>query len=70
MGKTITIQIPEELDKRLKQISVIRGISIESVIVRNLESSLSDEEELQPFMELAGCLELEPDLSQRRGFQS
>jgi len=67
MGNTITIRLPEDLDHWLEEQSRITGLPKGRIVREQLERSRT-ETRRQPFLDLAGGMEGDPGLSQKRGF--
>jgi len=68
MSNTLTIRLPEELDTWLEELSTQSGVSKSSIVREQLEISRTRVRR-QPFLDLAGKIEGERDLSQKKGFQ-
>jgi hypothetical protein len=67
MSNTITVRLPEELDQWLEQESRTTGLPKGRIVREQLEL-LRTRQARQPFLDLAGCVEATPELSQKRGF--
>ena len=68
MGKTITIRLPEELDSWLEEEAQKTGLPKGRIVRQHLEGARTREAR-QPFLDLAGSIEGDPSLSQKRGFE-
>jgi predicted transcriptional regulator len=67
MGNTITIRLPEDLDKWLEEEARKTGLPKGRIVREQLELSRTRKAR-QPFLDLAGSIEASPDLSRKRGF--
>lgn len=67
MNNTITIRLPEELTQWLEEESRRTGLPKGRIVREQLELSRTRKAR-QPFLDLAGSIEGEPGLSQKRGF--
>lgn len=67
MSNTLTIRLPEDLSEWLEEQSRATGLPKGRIVKEQLER-LRTSQARQPFMDLAGSVEGEPDLSQRKGF--
>ncbi len=68
MGNTITIRLPEELDRWLEQEAKLTGLPKGQIVREQLELSRTRKAR-QPFLDLAGSVEGAPGLSRKRGFR-
>lgn len=68
MSSTITVRLPEDLDQWLKDESRRTGLPKGRIVREQLEASRTRKAR-QPFLDLAGSIEGEPGLSQKRGFK-
>ena len=68
MNHTITVRLPEELDQWLEEESRTTGLPKGRIVREQLELSRTRQAR-QTFLDLAGSVEGEPDLSQKRGFE-
>jgi predicted transcriptional regulator len=68
MTNTLTIRLSEELDSWLDEVSRQTGVSKSRIVREQLEISRTRARR-QPFLDLAGKIEGEVNLSQRKGFQ-
>lgn len=67
MSETLTIRLPDDLAAWVEERARITGIAKSRLIREELERARS--ESLQPKMaDFVGCIEGDPDLSQRKGF--
>ena len=67
MSNTITIRLPEELQRRLREKSRRTGLPVGRIVRDSLDSTL--EEESNPLLEYAGVIKGgPPDVSSRKGF--
>lgn len=66
MGNTITLRLPEELQKRLKEKSRRTGIPVNRIVRESLESTLERDE--HAWMKYAGTISGPKDLSSRKGY--
>ncbi len=67
MSKTITIRLPEELDHWLEEEARRTGLPKGRIVREQLELGRTRQAR-QPFLDLAGSVEGERGLSQKRGF--
>ncbi|MCW1886217.1 ribbon-helix-helix domain-containing protein [Luteolibacter flavescens] len=67
MSQTVTIRLSDELAEWLEESAARSGVSQAEVIRDQLEKARAGAAQ-KPFMRLAGSLDGEPDLSQRKGF--
>jgi predicted transcriptional regulator len=67
MSNTITIRLPEELNRWLEDEARQTGVPKGRIIRQHLEASRTRKAR-QPFLDLAGSVEGKPGLSQKRGF--
>jgi len=68
MSNTLTVRLPEELLKRLREKSRRTGLPLGRVVRQSLETTLSKHEE-QPWRKYAGVIKGgPPDVSSRKGF--
>ena len=67
MSNTITVRLPEELNKWLEEESKITGLPKGRIVREHLESSRTRKLR-KPLLDLAGSVEAEPDLSCKKGF--
>ncbi|MFM2198101.1 MAG: hypothetical protein RLZZ505_1533 [Verrucomicrobiota bacterium] len=67
MSNTITIRITEDLNKWLEEEARITGLPKGRIVREHLESSRTRKAR-KPFLDLAGSVDAEPDLSSRKGF--
>lgn len=68
MGNTLTVRLPEELLKRVREISRNTGLPVGRLVRDSLEKTLSEQKE-KPWMKFAGRLkDGPPDLSSRKGY--
>lgn len=68
MRTTLSIRLSEPLAKWVEEESQVTGRSKGSLVKEGLER-LKEREE-KPYLKLAGCVEGEPGLSQRKGFSA
>ena len=68
MSKTVTVRLPEDLMQWLGEESKRTGLSKSHIIREQLDLSRISKVR-QPFLDLAGSIEGEPSLSQKRGFE-
>ena len=68
MSNTITVRLPEELDKWLEEESRKTGLPKGRIVREQLELSRTRKAR-QPFLDLAGSVEGTPELSRKRGFE-
>lgn len=66
MSHTISIRLAEETNRRLEERASRTGRSRSAIVKEALERSL--EPEPKAYMALAGSIDAEPTLSQRKGF--
>ena len=69
MGNTITIRLPDELDRWLEKESKLTGLPKGQIVREQLELSRTRKAR-QPFLDLAGSVDGAPRLSSKRGFAS
>ena len=67
MSNTLTIRLSEDLNRWLDEEARATGLSKGRIVKEQLER-LRTTKARQPFLDLAGKLEREPDLSSRKGF--
>jgi Arc/MetJ-type ribon-helix-helix transcriptional regulator len=67
MGNTLTIRLPEELDRWLEEQVEQTGLSKSQIVREQLELSRTRKAR-QPFLDLAGAVEGDAHLSRKRGF--
>jgi Ribbon-helix-helix protein, copG family len=67
MGNTLTVRLPEELLKRLREKSRRTGLTVGRVVRESLESTLGDENE-PGWMKHAGTMTGPKNLSSRKGY--
>jgi ribbon-helix-helix CopG family protein len=67
MGNTLTVRLPEELLKRLREKSRRTGLTVGRVVRESLESTLGDENE-PGWMKYAGTMTGPKNLSSRKGY--
>jgi predicted DNA-binding protein len=68
MGNTLTVRLPEELMKRLREKSRRTGLPLGRVVRQSLETTLTKQEE-QPWRKYVGVIKGgPPDVSSRKGF--
>ena len=67
MSNTLTIRLSEDLNRWLDEEARATGLPKGRIVKEQLER-LRTAKDRQPFMELAGKLEGDPDLSSRKGF--
>ncbi len=67
MSNTITVRIPDDLNQWLEEESRITGLPKGRIVREHLQSSRTKKLR-KPFLELAGSVDAEPDLSSRKGF--
>ncbi len=67
MSKTLTIRLPEDLNRWLDEQSQASGLPKGRIVKEQLER-LRTAKARQPFLDLAGSMEGDPDLSRRKGF--
>lgn len=68
MSNTLTIRLPEDLSRWLAEESRLTGLPRGRIVREQLELSRARKAR-QPFLDLAGCVEGEPGLSRKRGFE-
>lgn len=68
MSKTITVRLPEKLLTWLEEQARKTGLPKGRIVRQELEWARTRKER-QPFLDLAGSIEGELDLSQKRGFE-
>jgi len=66
MGDTITIRLPEALQKRLKERARRTGLPVNRIVRESLESTLEKDE--PAWMKYAGTFSGPRDLSSRKGY--
>jgi predicted DNA-binding protein len=66
MGDTLTIRLPEELQKRLRERSRRTGLPVNRIVRESLESTLEKDE--PAWMKYAGTFSGPKDLSSRKGY--
>lgn len=67
MSNTITVRIPDDLNKWLEEESKITGLPKGRIVREHLELSRTRKAR-KPFLDLAGSVDAAPDLSLRKGF--
>ena len=67
MGNTLTVRLPEDLLKRLREKSRRTGLTVGRVVRESLESTLGDENE-PAWMKYAGTMTGPKNLSSRKGY--
>jgi len=67
MKNTITVRLPEELDRWLEKEARLTGLPKGRIVREQLELSRTRKAR-QPFLDLAGSVEAAPNLSRKRGF--
>lgn len=67
MSNTLTIRLPEEMLKWLKETSRVTGIPVGRLIRDQLEAA-KEQSGKQRFMRHAGTMNGPPDLSSRKGY--
>ena len=67
MGNTLTIRLSEGLNRWLENEAKATGMSKGGIVKAQLER-LRTVKARQPFLDLAGSLELDPKLSLKKGF--
>jgi predicted transcriptional regulator len=67
MSNTLTIRLPEELSRWLDDESKATGLPKGRIIKEHLEN-LRTARARQPFLDLAGRVDGEPELSSKKGF--
>ena len=67
MSNTITIRLPEDLDRWLEEEARRTGLPKGRIVRQHLEASRVRKAR-QPFLDLAGSVEGKPGLSRKRGF--
>jgi Arc/MetJ-type ribon-helix-helix transcriptional regulator len=68
MSNTVTVRLPENLARWLRDLARRRGVSQSEIIKDNLEKARQATPD-KPFMKLAGSIENLPrDLSRRKGY--
>lgn len=67
MSNTLTIRLPEDLNRWLEEESKATGMSKGGIVKEQLER-LRTTKARQPFLDLAGSVELDPKLSRKKGF--
>ncbi|EDY17204.1 hypothetical protein CfE428DRAFT_5222 [Chthoniobacter flavus Ellin428] len=68
MSNTITVRLPKELSQWLEKEARRTGLPKGRIVREQLEISRTRQAR-QAFLDLAGSVEGEPGLSQKRGFQ-
>lgn len=69
MSNTLTIRVPEDLLKRLREKSRRTGLPVGKVVREFVEAGLSDEGNQQVWKKYAGIIKGGPrDVSSRKGF--
>jgi hypothetical protein len=68
MSNTITVRLPQELNRWLEREARRTGLPKGRIVREQLEA-LRTRGARQPFLDLAGSIEGQPGLSQRRGFE-
>ena len=66
MGDTITIRLPEALQKRLKERSRRTGLPVNRIVRESIESTLEKDE--PAWMKYAGTFDGPKNLSSRKGY--
>jgi len=66
MSDTITIRLPEALQKRLKERSRRTGLAVNRIVRESIESTLEKDEPV--WMKYAGTFKGPRDLSSRKGY--
>lgn len=66
MSNTLTIRLPEELQKRLREKSRRTGLPVGQIVRESLESTLNGDE--PPWMKYAGTISGPRNLSSRKGY--
>lgn len=69
MSNTLTIRLSDELNAWLEEVSTQTGVPKSRIVREQLEASRTRIVR-QPFLDLAGSIEGEPGLSQKKGFTS
>lgn len=67
MSNTLTIRLPEDLSRWLEEESRATGLPKGQIVKQQLES-LRSAKLRQPFLDLAGRVDGDPELSARKGF--
>lgn len=67
MSNTLTIRLPEDLNRWLEEESKATGMSKGGIVKEQLER-LRTTKARQPFLDLAGSVKLDPKLSRKKGF--
>jgi predicted transcriptional regulator len=69
MSNTVTLRLPDELQRRLRERSRRTGISVNRIVRDSLEKTLEKLEKDEPaWMKYAGTMSGPPDLSSRKGY--
>ncbi len=68
MSNTITVRLPADLEQWLEEESRITG-KPKGRIIRDQLELLRTRKNRQPFLDLAGSVELSSDLSRKKGFE-
>jgi len=69
MSKTITVRLPEDLIQWLEDESHLTGLPKGRIVREQLEQARTKKAR-QPFLDLAGSVEMAPDLSGKKGFKA
>lgn len=67
MSNTITVRLPDDLNDWLEEESRITGLPKGRIVREHLQSSRTKKLR-KPFLDLAGSVEGDPDLSSTKGF--
>ncbi len=68
MRNTMTIRLPEELNRWLEEEAELTGLPKGQIVREQLELARTRKAR-QPFLDLAGSIEGKPGLSRKKGFQ-
>jgi hypothetical protein len=69
MSKTITVRLPEDLLDWLEQESQLTGMPKGRIVREQLEQARTQHAR-QPFLDLAGSVEMAAELSGKKGFEA
>jgi hypothetical protein len=68
MSYTLTVRVPDELAEWLEKVAKRMGLSQGAIVREQLEKARQATTHTQPFMRLAGSVDLDARLSTRKGF--
>ena len=68
MGNTLSVRLPEELQRRLREKSRRTGLPIGRIVRDSLQNTLDKDKDEPVWMKYAGTMSGPKDLSSRKGY--